>query len=99
MKRSRSWSSMARKRTHSLELSSWGSMSRMRSWDAARWRRAMERGRLVTASSWRAPKPPLRMAGVLYMATRGLVREGIVIVVVVAVFLAEVLLAVEVRDM
>lgn len=44
----------------------------------------MERGRLVTASTCRAPKPPLRMAGVLYMAGRDprFLEEGIVDVVV-----------------
>lgn len=45
----------------------------------------MERGRLVTASTCRAPKPPLRMAGVLYMAGRDprFLEEGIIDVVVV----------------
>jgi hypothetical protein len=45
----------------------------------------MESGRLVIASTCRAPKPPLRMAGVLYMAGRAprFLEEGIVVVVVV----------------
>jgi hypothetical protein len=44
----------------------------------------MESGRLVIASTCRAPKPPLRMAGVLYMAGRAprFLEEGIVVVVV-----------------
>jgi len=67
---SRSTSGITRKRTHSL-CDSWsGSTSRMRNCDAARWRRAIERGRLVTASTCSAPKPPFRIAGVLYMAGR-----------------------------
>ena len=47
----------------------------------------MERGRLVTASTCRAPKPPLRMAGVLYMAGRAprFLEEGMVVDVVVVV--------------
>lgn len=72
--RSRSISSMTRKRTHSLLLSSSGSMSRMRSWLAARWRRAMESGRFVCASTCRAPNPPFLIAGVLYIA--GLLTVG-----------------------
>jgi hypothetical protein len=45
----------------------------------------MERGRLVTASTCKAPKPPLRMAGVLYMAGRAprFLEEGMVVDVVV----------------
>lgn len=48
---SRSTSGMTRKRTHSLWLSWSGSTSRMRNCEAARWRRAIDRGRLVTAST------------------------------------------------
>jgi hypothetical protein len=67
---SRSTSGITRKRTHSLWLSWSGSTSRMRNCEAARWRRAIDKGRFVTASTCRAPKPPLRIAGVLYIAER-----------------------------
>jgi len=65
-----SLSFMTRNRTHSDEESSSGSMCRIRSWLAARCRRAIDKGRFVSASTCNAPKPPLRMCGVLYMAGR-----------------------------
>ena len=67
---SRSISGMTKKRTHSLELSSSGSMSRIRKQLAARCRRAIDIGRLVTASTCSAPNPPFLICGVLYIAGR-----------------------------
>ena len=65
---SRSLSSMTRNRTHSLELNSCGSISRIRSWLAAKCLLAIERGRFVTASTCNTPNPPFLIAGVLYIA-------------------------------
>lgn len=69
-------SSMTKNRHHSEELSSSGSMSRIRSCEAARCLRAIDRGRLVMASTCRAPNPPFRICGVLYMAGRDLRLTG-----------------------
>ena len=38
----------------------------------------MDSGRFVTASTWRAPNPPLRMCGVLYIAGRLGGRAGMI---------------------